>query len=204
MKTAEIVGKNYSGSYTKTRIACRGVVVREDRILLSYETENDLYLLPGGGLEPGEDVEECCVREVLEETGKKIRPMECALKIEEYYEEWRYTSYYFLAEMMGDGEQKLTDYEKAAGLTPRWLPLYEAAEIFSRHTFLAETDEPKRGMYERELTALQEIFGKKHLLFLKQKALLSQFLKTGAITQAQHDKSLRDLTEKMGEKESSC
>ena len=41
---------------------------------------------------------------------------------------------------------------------------------------------------------------KKRALYLKQKALLDQFLERGAITQAQHDKSLHDLTEKMGEK----
>ena len=35
-------------------------------------------------------------------------------------------------------------------------------------------------------------------LFLRQKELLDQFLDRGAISQAQHDKSLHDLTEKMG------
>ena len=35
-------------------------------------------------------------------------------------------------------------------------------------------------------------------LYLKQKALLEQFLQTGAISKAQYDKSLGDLTEKMG------
>ena len=44
---------------------------------------------------------------------------------------------------------------------------------------------------------------KNHQLFLKQKALLDQFLETGAISQAQHDKSLQDLVEKMGEKRQS-
>ena len=39
---------------------------------------------------------------------------------------------------------------------------------------------------------------KNHRLFLEEKALLDTFLAHGAITQAQHDKSLRDLTEKMG------
>ena len=34
---------------------------------------------------------------------------------------------------------------------------------------------------------------KNHVLFLKQKALLDQFLEKGAISQAQHDKSLNDL-----------
>ena len=40
---------------------------------------------------------------------------------------------------------------------------------------------------------------KNHQLFLRQKALLDSFLEHGAISQVQHDKSLRDLTEKMGE-----
>ena len=35
-------------------------------------------------------------------------------------------------------------------------------------------------------------------LYLNQKALLEQFLQTGAISKAQYDKSLGDLTEKMG------
>ena len=35
-------------------------------------------------------------------------------------------------------------------------------------------------------------------LFQRQKQLLDGFLERGAITQAQHDKSLHDLREKMG------
>lgn len=41
---------------------------------------------------------------------------------------------------------------------------------------------------------------KNHQLFLKQKNMLDMFLEHGAITQAQYDKSIHDLTEKMGEK----
>ena len=40
---------------------------------------------------------------------------------------------------------------------------------------------------------------KNHQLFLKQKALLDGFLERGAISKAQHDKSLHDLSETMGE-----
>ena len=39
---------------------------------------------------------------------------------------------------------------------------------------------------------------KNHQLFLRQKKLLDLFLENGAISQAQHDKSLHDLIEKMG------
>ena len=40
---------------------------------------------------------------------------------------------------------------------------------------------------------------KNHELYLRQKALLGQFLEKGAISQQQHDKSLHNLTEKMHE-----
>ena len=40
---------------------------------------------------------------------------------------------------------------------------------------------------------------KNHVLFLREKELLDVLLKHGAITQAQHDKDLHDLSEKMGE-----
>lgn len=43
---------------------------------------------------------------------------------------------------------------------------------------------------------------KKRELFLRQKDLLDTFLATGAIRQAQHDKSLNCLIEKMGISES--
>ena len=41
---------------------------------------------------------------------------------------------------------------------------------------------------------------KNHRLFLEQKEILDRFLATGAITKAQHDKSLHDLKEKMNER----
>jgi len=40
---------------------------------------------------------------------------------------------------------------------------------------------------------------KTHQLFLKQKDILDKFMERGAISQAQHDKSLHDLIEKMAE-----
>ena len=39
---------------------------------------------------------------------------------------------------------------------------------------------------------------KNKALFLRQKRMLDLFLERGAISQAQHDKSLHDLIEKMG------
>lgn len=50
----------------------------------------------------------------------------------------------------------LTDAERRRGARPEWIPLKEAAEIFSRHQSYAAVSEEKRGAYLREYTALTE------------------------------------------------
>jgi ADP-ribose pyrophosphatase YjhB (NUDIX family) len=45
-----------------------------EKVLLTRRSDNGLWCLPGGKMEPGETVEECCQREVLEETGLRIEP----------------------------------------------------------------------------------------------------------------------------------
>lgn len=157
VKTVEILGDNYPGYWDKVRTACRGIVILDGRILLSYETKTGLWMIPGGGLEPGEDERACCAREVAEETGVRIRPSDCVLEMDEYYEDWKYVSRYFFGDMTGQAEMRLTGREAEAGMEPRWLPVAESLAIFSRHADYAETDEMRRGIYLREYTALREL-----------------------------------------------
>ena len=42
-------------------------------ILLTKRTDNGRWCLPGGGMDPGESVEEACVREAYEETGLHVK-----------------------------------------------------------------------------------------------------------------------------------
>ena len=51
VKIIDIIGENYFGDWDKTRTACRGIVIDGERILLSYETQTNQYMIPGGGLE---------------------------------------------------------------------------------------------------------------------------------------------------------
>ena len=101
-----------------------------------------------------ESLEACCARELTEETGCIVKPCERYLTINEYYEEWLFISHYFVCEVIGETERKLTERELEAGLEPRWIPLEEAIEIFSKHQDYASTNEMKRGAYLREYNAL--------------------------------------------------
>ena len=157
MKTIEIVGKNYDGRWKSERTACRGVVIEDGRVLLSYAVRDDLWMIPGGGLEPGEDEGTCCVRELAEETGRVILPSACALELREYYGDCKYVSRYFFGAVVGRCPLKLTEAERQMGLEPRWLPVEEALQIFSRHADYGAADEERRGIYQREYTALSAL-----------------------------------------------
>ena len=153
----EIIGDNYSGKWKKVRTACRAVVIRDGEILLSDATASDVLMLPGGGLEKGEDVSACCAREVAEETGYTIEVSPCALELDEYYENVKYVSYYFFGNVTSKCPRKLTRKEKKLGLEAEWLPVGEAVAIFSRHKSMDSSEEEKRGIYLREHTALCEV-----------------------------------------------
>jgi 8-oxo-dGTP pyrophosphatase MutT (NUDIX family) len=156
MKELQILGANRYENFTKTRAGSRAVIVRDGMILLSHETVSGWWLIPGGGMEAGETPEMCCVREAEEETGLIVRPARQFLTLYEYYEEYRYISHYFICEAAGSGRMHLTGEEARRGLEPRWLPLEEAVNIFSRHQAYAAVSEEQRGAYLREYTALRE------------------------------------------------
>ncbi|MBQ2230357.1 MAG: NUDIX domain-containing protein [Oscillospiraceae bacterium] len=157
LKTLDIIGDNYSGSWTDTRTACRGIVIKDGKLLLSFESLTGQWMIPGGGLEPGEDELTCCAREVAEETGLIVQPSDCVLEIDEYYESFKWVNRYFFCEVTGKAELNLTEREKEVGMEPRWLHLDEIIRIFSKHASYADTDEMRRGMYLREYTALREL-----------------------------------------------
>jgi 8-oxo-dGTP diphosphatase len=64
-----------------TRVAAYGLIVRDDRLVLcrissALPRDQGRWTLPGGGLEFGEDPAAAVVREVQEETGLEVRPLE--------------------------------------------------------------------------------------------------------------------------------
>ncbi|MDO5773947.1 MAG: NUDIX hydrolase [Spirochaetales bacterium] len=157
MKIIDIVGDNYLGKWDKTRTACRGIVIENSKILLSYENITGQWMIPGGGLEENESEADCCIREIAEETGILVNASECLLEIDEYYENWKLINKYFICKAKGTTETKLTEREQKVGMEARWLSVDEAKNIFSKHASYAAMDEIRRGLYLREHTALCEL-----------------------------------------------
>lgn len=157
MKIIEILGEDRHTEYTRTVEGCRGILIRDGKILLSYYAKDDQYLIPGGGLENGESLQECCERELREETGIKVQAHTHYLTLEEYYHEYYFKSHYFLCEYEGECERALTENEKEKRLEPRWVDFDEAIKIFGVYDDFKDKDEVIYGTCFREYTALKEI-----------------------------------------------
>lgn len=62
------------GQEGELRIGACAVIFdsKHEQVLLTRRADNGQWCLPGGRMEPGESVEECCRREALEETGLAV------------------------------------------------------------------------------------------------------------------------------------
>jgi 8-oxo-dGTP pyrophosphatase MutT (NUDIX family) len=72
---AKLIQGERIGQSAGIRTGCSAIIFDESRqrILLTCRTDNGQWCLPSGGTDPGESVEETCVREVREETGLDVR-----------------------------------------------------------------------------------------------------------------------------------
>jgi ADP-ribose pyrophosphatase YjhB (NUDIX family) len=63
------------GRTAQIKLGCAAIILDDtkSKILLTRRTDNGRWCLPGGAMDPGESLEECCVREVWEETGLIVR-----------------------------------------------------------------------------------------------------------------------------------
>lgn len=151
IETINQYSKHYSDPPEKVRISSRGLIVENGKVLLSHELNTGVYMSPGGGLETGETLEECCVRELAEETGYKVKPLNPFVTVNEYCFETMYVSNYFLCEKIGESKQALTEIEVEHGITPEWVELEKAIEIFGTY---ASKREDIASLYLREYTVI--------------------------------------------------
>jgi len=87
----------------KTRIEARGVIFDYDQRVLLVRQVRDLWVIPGGGVEPGETILEGLKRELKEETGLNIEPIRLLWFSDEVSKEYKthYISVIFLVQPVG-------------------------------------------------------------------------------------------------------
>ena len=154
LKTITQYAPVYTHPPERERAASRGIVIKNGRILLTYETNTNVYMSPGGGIEDGETPEECCIRELKEECGYIVKPIEKFITVNEYSFETLYISHYFICEIVGECEKQLTDIEIQHGAVPRWVEFNEAIQIFSTYP---EKPQDQASLYLREYTVLNKL-----------------------------------------------
>ncbi len=137
----------------------RAILMNKGKILLLHYLDEDFYLIPGGTREKGESRERCARRELLEETGYKVKVNEERLIIRSFHPTRTFENHYFLTKLRKDKiyteKIQLTDEERKAGIEMLWIEPVKAIELLSSH----ETASGK-GMYlmNREFIALINLF----------------------------------------------
>lgn len=118
----------------------------EDRVLLVHDRidldrEESHWIVPGGGIEPGETLRDCAIREVFEETGLLVElPADAEPVFIEREVFWfagqhiDQTNHYFLARIDSAATVRPaapTEFEQVVALGTRWWPLDEldAADV---------------------------------------------------------------------------
>ena len=146
--------KIYTDPPEREREGCRALILKDNKVLLSWEERKDVYMSPGGGVEEGETLEDCVVRELSEEAGYKVKVIKPLFKVNEYCFETLWINNYFLCEIEGECERHLTESEIYNRVKPVWVNLEKAIKIFGEYE--SKTVD-HASLYLREYTVLNKL-----------------------------------------------
>jgi 8-oxo-dGTP pyrophosphatase MutT (NUDIX family) len=157
MRTLKIIHEDFKNQIDILRHASRGIVVKDNKILLIYVGIKGIYMIPGGGKEGVESISETCIRELKEETGTLVNPRDFFLDIEEYFQNSCFIHHCFICDIEDDNlPLHLTKEEIKAKCEPKWVDLNEALRIFESYSDYKYKDIEIYGLYKREYLTLKE------------------------------------------------
>lgn len=133
----EIFRNSGVGTNGKTiyREAVRGVIIRNNALLMVYSQKNGDYKFPGGGVDEGETHAQALAREIREECGAEILSVhdgigkitEYDIPVEKNADVFKMDSFYYLCEADPVfGKQSLDPYEAKLGFIPVWTDIDKA------------------------------------------------------------------------------
>ena len=124
----------------EVRPSVRGIILREGKVLLVHSLKYDYYKFPGGGIEPGEEMEEALGREVREETGFQVLPgsireygLVRRISRGKHTDVFYQDNYYFLCDIGSTVGQELDDYEDEERFTPEFVKPERAIHVNRFH-----------------------------------------------------------------------
>lgn len=146
------------------RHAARGIVLRNEKILLLFTERYNDFSLPGGGIDQDEDITLALKRELEEETGARdIRVKQHYGIIEEYRPHWKaeydlmhMTSHFFVCDVAQElAEVRMESYEIANGMRPVWVGVEEA--MTHNHQVMKRQEKTMGQSIQRETFMLEKI-----------------------------------------------
>lgn len=157
---AELTDQNMLGlpgmSEAAPRVTARAVVRRDDGLYAVMHTgKYDMYMLPGGGVDSGEAIEDALRREIAEETGCECREIfELGIVTENRaHADYTQVSYYYAVSTPGpQRENQLTEAEINNGTELQWHTLENALRLIGgpRHEVFQ-----RRFLQARDMAALK-------------------------------------------------
>jgi A/G-specific adenine glycosylase len=142
-REGELPRKARAGELPHRTIAC-GTVFRRGRVLIDRRREEamlgGLWEFPGGKVEPGETIPRAVRREVREEVGIDVRPLESLATVEHAYTHFRITLHAWRCEYLG-GRTRAIGCSEARWVRPG--ELRQFAFPRANHAILDLLDPPK-------------------------------------------------------------
>ena len=130
-KDVDKLASNLDYDSFKTRDAVRAIVLNyENKIALIHVSKHDYYMLPGGGVEEGEDFRKGLKRELAEELGTAIKIIDEVGSSEVYFDRWskKQVDYCYIARVIEGGSNKnLTNFEIEEGHNAMWVDGVQSA-----------------------------------------------------------------------------
>lgn len=157
---SDILGGTPTHIDTVSRYASRGVLVdHQGQVAMMYMAEEDLYKLPGGGIDEGESPEEAFLREIIEETGYEAEVVRELGVVEEHKNRNSFLqySYCYLAKAHHNTEMtSLTEAEKLLGMSVQWMTIGQAIEVMEKAASCSAVDYSSLFMLKRDRMILNE------------------------------------------------
>ena len=148
---------------TVYREAVRGIILKDDKLLMIRSSLRGDYKFPGGGCLDGETQQETLIREIREECGAVVTQIGAAFgKVTEYdhaeepeFDVFKMTSFYYQCQVSQVFlHQILDDYEAVLGFEPVWIKVDTA--IQNNKTILNTQNYAEIFWLQRESYILEE------------------------------------------------